>query len=92
MSDTLQDFDSVKQRLEQIAAAVSDDSMPLDEALDLFEEAVSLSMQVSDLLEVGIDASALDGNSGEEDAGHQEGASDAGTASAEASEELGPVG
>lgn len=52
-----QDFGDVKQRLEQIAAAVADENMPLDEALDLFEEAVSLGMQVTDLLEVGLEDS-----------------------------------
>ena len=56
MSDApLQDFQSVKQRLEQIADAVNDEAMPLDEALDLFEEAVALGMQISDLLEAGVD-------------------------------------
>ena len=47
-------FDAVKARLEEIANAVSNDDMPLDEALDLFEEAVALGMQVSDLLEEGV--------------------------------------
>ncbi len=49
------DFGDVKQRLEQIADAVSDEDLSLDQALDLFEEAVSLSMQAGGLLEVGVD-------------------------------------
>ena len=48
------DFASVKQRLDEIVQAVSDDEMPLDEALDLYEEAVALGMRASDLLEEGI--------------------------------------
>lgn len=48
------DFEAVKNRLEEIADAVGDESLPLDEALDLFEEAVSLGLKVSDYLEEGI--------------------------------------
>lgn len=52
-----QDFGAVKQRLEAIAESVENSDMPLDEALDLFEEAVALGLKVGDLLEVGIDES-----------------------------------
>jgi exodeoxyribonuclease VII small subunit len=48
------DFEAVKSRLAEIASAVEDDSLPLDEALDLYEEAVSLGLQASDMLETGI--------------------------------------
>ena len=48
------EFESVKARLEEIAAAVDDENLSLDEALDLYEEAVKLGLQASDLLEVGI--------------------------------------
>ncbi len=47
-------FDAVKARLEEIADAVSGDDISLDQALDLFEEAVALGMQASDLLEEGV--------------------------------------
>ena len=47
-------FEELKTRLDEIVEAVSDDSLPLDEALDLYEEAVSLGMRASDLLEAGI--------------------------------------
>lgn len=50
-----QDFGAVKQRLEAIAEAVESPDMPLDEALDLFEEAVALGLKVGDLLEIGTD-------------------------------------
>ena len=53
-NDQVVDFEQVKVRLEEIANAVSDETMPLDDALDLYEEAVSLGMRASDLLEVGI--------------------------------------
>ena len=49
------DFAAVKERLDQIVSAVSDDSMPLDEALDMYEEAIALGMRASELLEEGID-------------------------------------
>lgn len=47
-------FEEAKARLEQIADAVGNEDMPLDEALDLFEEAVALGLAVSDLVEEGI--------------------------------------
>ena len=47
-------FESTKRRLEEIADTVSNKDMPLDEVLDLFEEAVSLGLKASDLLEDGI--------------------------------------
>lgn len=50
----LNDFEAVKKRLEEIADAVDDESLPLDDALDLFEEAVSLGLKVSDYIEEGI--------------------------------------
>ena len=48
------EFESVKARLEEIARAVEDENVSLDEALDLYEEAVKLGLQASDLLEVGV--------------------------------------
>ena len=61
-SGNLQDFEAIKARLEEIVDAVSDDSIPLDDALDLYEEAVTLGMRVSEVLEDGItvDEAALD--------------------------------
>lgn len=50
------EFQAVKSRLEEIANAVDDQGISLDEALDLYEEAVSLGLRASDLLEVGIAA------------------------------------
>ena len=47
-------FESLKKRLEEIAEAVGDESMALDDALDLFEEAVALGLRATDLLEDGI--------------------------------------
>ena len=65
----LQDFEAIKTRLEEIVEAVSDESIPLDDALDLYEEAVELGMRVSDVLEddIEVDEAALAG----EDAGEQ---------------------
>ena len=48
------EFATVKARLEEIARAVDDENISLDDALDLYEEAVKLGLKASDLLEVGI--------------------------------------
>ena len=58
--DTPTTFEGVKARLDEIVAAVGDDSLPLDEALALYEEAVSLGLRASDLLEQNIEASQDD--------------------------------
>ena len=47
-------FEALKARLDEIVEAVGDENLPLDDALDLYEEAVALGMRASDLLEVGI--------------------------------------
>lgn len=47
-------FAEVRTRLQQIAEAVDDPQISLDDALDLYEEAVTLGLRASDLLEVGI--------------------------------------
>ncbi len=54
-NDQYDSFEAVKARLDEIVAAVSDDSMPLDDALVLYEEAVSLGLRASDLLEANIE-------------------------------------
>lgn len=48
------EFETVRKRLEEIAREVDDDDMSLDDALDLYEEAVKLGLKASSLLEVGI--------------------------------------
>lgn len=50
------DMEAVNDRLKQIIAAVSDEALPLDKALDLYEEAVSLGMRASELVEKDISA------------------------------------
>ena len=62
-NDHPQDFEAIKTRLEEIVEAVSDESIPLDDALDLYEEAVELGMRVSDVLEddIVVDEGALEG-------------------------------
>lgn len=50
------EFQQLKSRLEQIAAAVDGDDVSLDEALDLYEEAVGLGLQAINLLDVDITA------------------------------------
>lgn len=48
------EFEKAKTRLEEIARAVDDENLSLDEALDLYEEAVKLGLQASNLLDIGI--------------------------------------
>lgn len=53
--ESYESFESVNERLAQIVDAVSNDDLPLDQALSLYEEAVGLGLRASDLLEQGID-------------------------------------
>ena len=46
-------FDDIKSRLDEIVEAVNADDISLDEALDLYEEAVNLGMRASELIEEG---------------------------------------
>lgn len=46
-------FESVKDRLDQIAEDVAREDLPLDEALALYEEAVKLGLKACDLSEIG---------------------------------------
>jgi len=47
-------FGQINDRLKEIIDQVSDETIPLDNALDLFEEAVKLGVQASSLLEEDI--------------------------------------
>lgn len=52
-------FDDVRNRLEEIVDAVSDEGISLDDALALYEEAVKLGLSACDLSERDVeDASA----------------------------------
>ena len=52
--DDARTFEDIKTRLDEIVSLVSDDSLPLDEALDLYEEAVGIGLQASRIMEEGI--------------------------------------
>ncbi len=52
-------FEDLKTRLDEIVTLVSDDSLPLDEALDLYEEAVGIGLSASRIMEEGIAESNL---------------------------------
>ncbi|MDO4442362.1 MAG: exodeoxyribonuclease VII small subunit [Slackia sp.] len=45
------DFGEIRNRLDEIASQVRDDELPLDAALDLYDEAVKLGMKAAELLE-----------------------------------------
>ena len=47
-------FDEASRRIDEIARAVSDSQAPLDELLDLFDEAARLGLAASDLMEQDI--------------------------------------
>lgn len=49
-------FEAVQNRLDEIVEAVGDESLSLDDALALYEEAVNLGLRGSDLLEENIEA------------------------------------
>lgn len=49
-------FTQIRDRLDEIATQVRSDDMPLDAALDLYDEAVKLGMKATELLET-LDAS-----------------------------------
>ncbi len=51
-----QSFEDIKLRLDQIVAAVSDEELPLEEALSLYEEAVGIGLAASRIVEEGIAA------------------------------------
>lgn len=64
-----QTVEALKVRLDEIVEQVNDETLPLDQALDLYEEAVSLGLQVSHLLEQDIanKNAELDNGSTDED-------------------------
>lgn len=58
MSDLIDErsSNSVKMRLEQIEAAFDDENMCLDDALDFFEEAVELGLEVAKRTEENLES------------------------------------
>ncbi|MDO5042388.1 MAG: exodeoxyribonuclease VII small subunit [Slackia sp.] len=48
---TRRSFTDIRDRLDEIANQVRGDDMPLDAALDLYDEAVKLGMKATELLE-----------------------------------------
>ncbi len=61
-SETEQTFTEIRDRLEDIAAQVKGDDVSLDTALDLYDEAVKLGMQATELLESMNEASEMGDN------------------------------
>ena len=57
--ESYESFESVQGRLDEIVDAVGNDDLSLDEALNLYEEAVGLGLRASDLLEEGIDENRI---------------------------------
>lgn len=82
--ESYESFESVKERLAEIVDAVSNDDLPLDQALSLYEEAVGLGLRASDLLEQGIDERRCEQALAEED-GVQEGSAQPADAAGQAS-------
>lgn len=61
-SENITDMAQLKARLEEIVDAVGDESIPLDDALSLYEEAVSLGMRASEMVEEQSFDNRTDGN------------------------------
>ena len=62
-------FGELKPRLDEIVELVSDDSLPLEEALKYYEEAVGLGLEASNILEQGINANTAEHDLAQEQAG-----------------------
>ncbi len=60
-----QTFSDIRDRLEDIATQVRGDELSLDSALDLYDEAVRLSMKATELLE-SVDLDEENGENGVE--------------------------
>jgi len=60
------DLKAVKSRLDQIVEAVSDESIPLDDALAYYEEAVKLGMKASEIMEADLVGPVDEGDSAPE--------------------------
>lgn len=63
-SQAPQTFEEIKARLDEIVAAVSDEELPLDEALSLYEEAVGIGLTASRIVEEGIAAKEAESRRG----------------------------
>lgn len=73
--EAYESFTEIKARLDEIVDAVSDDDMPLDDALALYEEAVKLGTRVSSLIEqqdAVVEEPAQEPEAGEEPAASEE--------------------
>lgn len=75
-SQAPQTFEDIKARLDEIVAAVSDEELPLDEALSLYEEAVGIGLTASRIVEKGIAAK-------EAESAEAQASSDSGTSSSD---------
>lgn len=62
-------FRELKARLDEIVELVSDDSLPLEEALKYYEEAVGLGLEASNILEQGINTNTAEHDLAQEQAG-----------------------
>lgn len=55
-----QTFEDIKARLDEIVEAVSDEELPLDQVLGLYEEAVGIGLAASRIMEEGIAANTAE--------------------------------
>lgn len=70
MGEQAPSMESIKERLDELVTVVSDDDLPLEEALSYYEEAVELVMTASDLVEHAMESPVVEG---EEAPSQQEG-------------------
>lgn len=60
MPDSPESFDDMKSRLDEITNKVADSDTSLDEALELFEEAVNIGMLACDMAEIPVQSEESD--------------------------------
>lgn len=63
------DMKALKEDLDQILDAVSDESLPLDQALDYYEQAVKLGMKATELMEARLSVPTENAEGGNTEAG-----------------------
>ena len=67
MAENYENYSQVKDRLDSIVDKVTDENISLDEALDLYDEAVKLAMRASDMIEIDTDDDDESGDEGGSD-------------------------
>lgn len=80
MGKDMEDFASMRERLDRIADEVGRDDIDFDDALTLFEEAIGLGLRACDMSEIGLEEEVVEETTASEESVAEEGSpSDEGT-------------